>query len=80
MFSNEIVGEDVLHIASIEKSVVDVVYLAIHLCILDSLRHIFDADNLASLASHEVGYGAGAGIEVVDKLIACELANSRATL
>ena len=73
MLSNEVIGEDVLHVAGIEKGVVDVVYLAIHLCILDSLWHIFDADNLASLASHEVGNGAGAGIEVVDKLVACEL-------
>ena len=49
MLVDEVNGENVLHVASIEERVVDAVYCRIDLCILNSLWHIFDAHNLPSL-------------------------------
>ena len=73
MLGNELIVENILHVACIEQSVVDVVHLRVHLCILDSLGHILNAYYLASLTRHKVGYGASAGIEVVHKLVASKL-------
>ena len=53
MLSDEVVGEDILHIACIEEGIGDVVYLGVDLGILDSLRYILNADNLTCLACHE---------------------------
>ena len=70
---DELVVEDVLHVAGVELGVADIVHLRVHLCVLDSLRNVLDADNLARLTCHEVGDGARTGIEVVDQFVAGEL-------
>lgn len=66
---DEIVGQDILHVACVEEGVLDVVHLRIHLGILYGLWHVLDTDYLFCLVSHEVGDGSGAGIEVVNQLI-----------
>ncbi|CDA56888.1 unknown [Prevotella sp. CAG:604] len=73
MLPDEIVGQDILHIACIEEGVLDVVYLRIHLCILDGFRHVFDTDYFFSLVCHEIGNGSGTGVEVVNQLVSCEV-------
>ncbi len=67
MLGDKVVCKDVLHVTSVEKGVGDAVESGVHLCILDGLRHIFDADDLTGMLGHEVGDGASAGIEVVDE-------------
>ena len=67
MLVDEVDGEDVFHVASIEERVVDAVDCRIDLCVLDCLWHIFDAHHLASLTRHEVGNGACACVEVIDE-------------
>ena len=66
VLSDEIVGEDVLHVAGKKECVVDAVDLGVDLRILNSLGYIFYTDDFAGLAGHEIGDGAGAGVEVVD--------------
>ena len=63
---NEVLIQDVLHVAGKELRVLDAVYLRVHLSILDSLRHILDANDLPGISCHEVGDGAGASVEVVN--------------
>lgn len=46
---DEIVGQDILHVACIEEGVLDVVHLRIHLGILYGLWHILDTDYLFAL-------------------------------
>ena len=67
MLLEEVVVEDVLHVACEEERVVNAVDLRVHLRILDGFRHVLDADDLTGLAGHEVGDGARAGVEVVDE-------------
>ncbi len=45
------------------------VYLRVHLGILDSLWHVFDADHFLCLVSHEIDNGSGTGIEVINQLV-----------
>ena len=66
MLSDEVVGEDVLHVTGEEEGVGDAVNLGVHLGILDGLGDIFDADDLFRVLGDEVGDGARAGVEVVD--------------
>ena len=66
VLGNEVVGEDVFHVAGKEQGIVDAVDLGIDFCILDSLGYIFYTNDFAGLAGHEIGDGAGAGVEVVD--------------
>ena len=66
VLGNKVVGQDVLHVASIEQGVLDAVNLAVDLGILDSLWYVFDADDLTGFLSHEIGNGASAGVEVVN--------------
>ena len=73
MLSDEVIGQDILHVACIEEGVLNVVYLGIHLGILDSLWHVFDTDYLLCLVSHEVGDGSRTGVEVVNQLISGEV-------
>ena len=72
VLSDEVVGQDVLHITSIEKGVLDAVQLRVDLGVLDGLRHILDTDHLARLLCHEVGNGACSRIEVIHQLLSCE--------
>ena len=72
MLGNKIIGEDVLHVTSIEKGVADAVDFGIYLGVLDGFRHIFDANHLTGLARHKVGNGASTGIKVVHHFVARE--------
>ena len=67
VFADELIIKHILHVTGEEQGVVDGVDLGIHLRIFDGLRHIFNANHLAGLAGHEVGYGARAGVEIIDK-------------
>ena len=67
MLSYELVAQHILHIAGIEKGVVDAVDLGVDLSILNGFRDVLDADDLTGLTGHEVGNGASAGVKVVDK-------------
>ena len=62
---DEVVREDLTHVAGKELRVCDVVDAAVDLRVLDGLRHIFDADNFTRLTRHIVGDGACARVEVV---------------
>ena len=70
---DELVVEDVLHVAGVELGVAYVVHLRVDLSVLDSLGHVLDAYHLACLTRHEVGDGARTGIEVVHQFVAGEL-------
>ena len=72
VFLDEAVGENIFHVASKEERVVDAIERRVHLGILNSFGHVLDADDLACLARHEVGYGTSAGVEVIDEFVACE--------
>ena len=67
MTGDEVVGEDVFHVAGVEEGVVDVVQTGVLLGIFDGLGNILDADDLTGLTGHEVGNGARASVEVVDE-------------
>ena len=67
MLSYELVAQHILHIAGIEKGVVDAVDLGVDLSILNGFRDVLDADDLTGLTGHEVGNGASAGVKVVYK-------------
>lgn len=49
MLGDEIVGQDILHVACIEEGVLDVVHLRIHLGILYGLWYVLDTDYLFAL-------------------------------
>ena len=72
MLLYELPVQDILHVAGIEKSVAYTVQFRVHLGILYRFGHILYANHLTRLLSHEVGYGAGASIEVVDKFAASQ--------
>ena len=65
---DEIIAQHIFHIASIECRVVDRVNHRVYLSILDSLRHILHANNPLGTASAEVGDGASACVEVVERV------------
>ena len=69
---DELLIEDVLHVARKEERVVDAVECRVDLGVFDGFGNIFDADDLTCLARHEVGNGTCTGLEVVDQLIACK--------
>ena len=56
MLADEVCGEDILHIACIEESVVNAIDLAIDTRILNRLRYIFDTYDRGALSGDEVGY------------------------
>ena len=65
VLGDELVGEDVLHVAGEEERVCDAVNLGVDLDILNGFGYILDADYLACLSGHEVGNGAGSSIKIV---------------
>ena len=67
VLSNEVVGQDVLHVAGIEQRVLDTINLAVDFGILNGLWHVFNANDLSGLFCHEVGNGTRSCIEVVDE-------------
>ena len=64
---DELIGQDVLHVACIEQGVVDVVQSRVDLGILNGLGNVFYADDLMGHAGHEIGNGACSCVEVVDE-------------
>ena len=66
VFLYEVLGEDVLHVACIEQSVVDAVDLGVDLRVLYRLWYVFYAYHLACSVRHEIGYRASTRVEVVD--------------
>ena len=55
VLGDEVVSQDVLHVAGKEQRVVDAVCLRVNLCILDGFRYIFYTDYLAGLTGYEIG-------------------------
>ena len=72
MLCDEVVSEYVFHVACIEEGVVDTIELGVYLGILDGIFYVLYAYDLLCLASHEIGDGACACIEVIDEFVACE--------
>ena len=73
MLCDEVVCQDVLHIACIEERILDIVYLRVDFGIFDSLRHVFDSYYLLGFVCHKVGYGSCSCIEVVHEFSACKV-------
>ena len=73
VLGDEVVGQDVLHVASIEEGVGDVVYLGVDLGVLDGFWYVLDTDYLLSLVSHEVGDGSSTGVEVVNQFVTSQV-------
>ena len=73
MCGNEVLVENVLHVASIEKRVGNAIDVRVHLCILDGFGHILDANDLTSLFCHKIGNRASARVEVIHQFVARQL-------
>ena len=73
MLCNEVVRQDILHVASIEQRVLNAVHLRVDFGVLDGFRHILDANHLTGFLRYEIGDGASACIQVVDQLIASKV-------
>ena len=73
----ESVVEHIFHVAGKEQSVRYAVDLGVDLGILDCLGHILDTDDLPRLPRNEIGYRAGAGVEVVDEWTPLRLPSQR---
>lgn len=69
---DEISSEDVLHVASKEERVVELVDGGIDFCVFNGFGNIFNTDDFCSLFCYEVGNGSGSGVEVIDVLFTCE--------
>ena len=69
VLGNKVVGEDILHVTSIEQCIVNAVNPTVDFSILDSFRYIFYSNHLAGLTCNEIGDGTSAGIEVVNNLM-----------
>ena len=67
---DEVGSEQIFHVAGEEECVVDMVELGVDACVAYSIFYILDTYALSCLTSHEVGYRSGAGIEVIDQLVA----------
>lgn len=74
------VGEHIFHVAGKEFGIFDAVGCRVDFSVLNGFGYIFYAYYLAGVFCHEVGYGARAGIEVVDEFIARQSGKLSATL
>ena len=72
VLADEVVGQNILHVAGIEQRVADAVNLRIDLGVLNGFGNIFNADNLFRLTGHEVCNGACARVKVVNQFAACK--------
>ena len=66
MFLDEVVCQNILHVASKEQRVGNAVDFRVDFGILNSLWHVLDADNLLGVLCHEIGNRASTRVEVVD--------------
>ena len=57
VLSDEVISQNIFHVASIEEGIINAVQLRVNLGVLDGLRHVLDTDHLARLLCHEVGNG-----------------------
>ena len=73
MFVDEILCQDILHIAGVEQRILNLIERRVDFCIFDGFRHVFDTDHFAGLARNEVGNGTGSGIKVVHQFIPRQL-------
>ena len=62
---NKLIGKDILHVASEEQCVVELVDVSIDFGILNSFLHIFDTDDFSGFLGYEIGDGTCAGIQVI---------------
>ena len=67
VFGDEVVGENIFHIACKEQRVVDMIDLRVYLSVFDSLWHVLNANDLTGLLCYEIGNRACAGIKVVNQ-------------
>ena len=67
---NELRSQDIFHVSCIECRIANAINGRIDFCIFDGFGDILDADDLLGLPGYEVGYGAGARIKVIDRLLA----------
>ena len=67
MLRDETVGKDILHVAGIEKCIVDTVHSRINFRIGNSLLHVFYAYHLPCSAGYEICDGPRTGVQVVHK-------------
>ena len=65
---DEFGGEDLRHVAGEEGCVAEAVEACVLPCVGDGLFDVFDADDASAFVGQEEGYGAGAGVEVVDRV------------
>ncbi len=70
---DKLLGEDFRHVAYEKLGIGYIVDLRVETGVLDGFGHILDADDLAATVGEELGYGAGAGVEVIDRLVAMEV-------
>ena len=63
------VVQHVFHVSGKELAVGDPIGIGIGPGIFDGFRNILNAKYFSSFPAHELGYGAGAGIEVIDHLV-----------
>ena len=73
VLEDEVFGQDILHIASVEERIVYAIDLTIDLGIDDRLGYVFDTDARGGLASYEISNRASPRVEVIDMFLSREL-------
>ena len=73
MFVDEVLCQDIFHVAGVEQRILNVVEGRVDFGIFDGFRHVFDTDHFAGLARNEVGDGTGSRIKVVHQFIPRQL-------
>ena len=73
MTVDELVGQDVLHVACVEKGVVERIVLRVDFSIFNGFWHIFNTNNLFGLFGYEAGYGSCTCVEIVYQLVASQV-------
>ena len=66
---DEVLVQDIFHIAGVKQRVMYVVDLAVYLGVLNGFGYIFDTDYLTRLARYKVGNGARACVQVVNQFV-----------
>ena len=70
---NELLVEDILHIAGQERRVINAVDGGIDLGVFNGFGHVLNAHDMAGPACHEVGYRSRTRIEVIYEFVAVEV-------
>ena len=69
MLVDEILCQDILHVAGVEQCILDLIQRGVYFGIFDRFGHIFDTDHFLCLAGDEVGDRAGSGVQVINHLV-----------